>query len=244
VLRQVCRLQGLSAIRDPTILPVLCRRWMDDDELLEEALDLTQNGLLLAVFSPRVRKSRYLVLRAARYSPECLEFAAEEVFYFNPDDKKSVELAIIFTRELINRGCSKDTIPKANWDLIWSLPDNAAKVLLNRRDLWPSIPDHAKRNFPNCEAYQCCICYEIPQQIFMCTVNGCGYICMECSVKLSALPLPRCPACKSSQLPTQRSPGGQMFYGVRDRAAESAISAELKEMASKENNPPKRRRIM
>jgi hypothetical protein len=34
-----------------------------------------------------------------------------------------------------------------------------------------------------------------------------------------------------------------MFYGVRNRAAESAISEELKEMASEGNTSPKRQRL-
>jgi len=205
---------------------------MDDETVCEEAIRLTGNGMLLLAFSDRVRGLRPVVESATRSTPESLQFAKGEVWLVDSSSLQSVHAANDFLVAILSHGCDKKGVPTENWDLLWSQAD-CAKYVKVLRELWCEIPLHVKKAFPTCEAYQCCICYTLPPTVYMCTREGCGYICEACSTRLSVSPQPpRCPSCNNHQQAYQRTHGGHRFYGVRNRAAEDLINLELNQATS------------
>ena len=216
--------------------------WMNDFDLCSRAIGRTSNGMLLSIFSKELRGSRYLVELAVTFTPDSISFADDRIWLFDPNEELSKEAAIDFTAHLLKHGCPLNCIPTAHWELLWSKTD-CIRHIRDRRELWGCAPSHIKKTLPRCESYQCCICYCLPREIYMCTTNGCGFICRECSIQMvSGSYYCHCPSCRSRQFAEQESPDGRMFYGVRNREAELLVEEELKQGSLKGERSLKRQR--
>lgn len=200
-------------------------------------------GELLQIFSSELRGRYDLVLEAASHHPSNLVYASEAVWRVRRDEA----FMKFFEKLILEAGCSRCDFPVEVWDSVWQqdyAPQLAASVLLRRRDIWLDLPNSVQEEFRVCQSSSCCVCYSLPQEMYLCPSGCCNYVCMHCSeqiMRTAGMRPPRCPVCRRAQL--HSSP--ENLFGIKNELIEKLVISELESIAGEEAAAPyaKKRKI-
>lgn len=108
--------------------------------------------------------------------------------------------------------------------------DNVARKLLSiNSESWLYLPQDVKQRL-KLEAFECCVCYQLPKKEIRQCLEGGHLICQDCVEKVlkeAAYMVPRCPVCRCYVW----NEDDIFSYGARNRFAETELRARLREQA-------------
>jgi len=108
--------------------------------------------------------------------------------------------------------------------------DSLARRLLNiNLECWLYLPSEVKARL-QLEAFECCVCYKLPDREIRQCIEGGHLICRECAEKLLNDPvvaLARCPVCRCVAWVDRASGPDDCDYGARNRFAEKELAKRL-----------------